>query len=457
MKRKTVVVIVLVLAALALPVSNLLVGLPTNSLTKAKVDDPRAAKALMIIGQKCANCHSTEVDRPFYAALPPAKQMVERDIRAGTRELNYLEALLPPDNQPVSEVVLAKTEYVLHKGEMPPLKYLALHWNGALSGAEKQALLDWVRDARAKHYAVAGAAAQFQNDVVQPLPEKMDLDARKVALGDKLYHDKRLSKDNSLACAGCHALDKGGTDQEQFSKGVGGKMGGINAPTTFNAGFQFKQFWDGRAATLEDQADGPPNNPIEMASNWPEIIGKLKQDAELTNEFTAVYPQGYSKETITEAIATFERTLLTPSRFDKFLRGQADALSADEKRGYELFKSHGCATCHVGKLLGGQSFELMSRHGDYITDRGNRTDADLGRYSVTKREDDRGKFKVPTLRNIAITFPYFHDGTVKELKQAVEYMAKYQLGKTLAAADTDAIVKFLQSLTGEYNGKPLGK
>ncbi|MBM3889774.1 MAG: c-type cytochrome, partial [Verrucomicrobia bacterium] len=120
-------------------------------------------------------------------------------------------------------------------------------------------------------------------------------------------------------------------------------------------------------------------------------------------------------------------------------------------------KSHGCATCHVGKLLGGQSFELMSRHGDYITDRGNRTDADLGRHSVTKREDDRGKFKVPTLRNIAITFPYFHDGTVKELKQAVEYMAKYQLGKTLAAADTDAIVKFLQSLTGEYNGKPLGK
>ncbi|MCX7824857.1 MAG: cytochrome-c peroxidase [Verrucomicrobiae bacterium] len=458
MKSKLVIVlIVLVLVALALPVSNLVVGLPSNSLTKAKVDDATTAKALMIIGQKCANCHSTEVVRPFYASLPPAKGIVERDIRVGTRELNYLEALLPSDNQPVSEVVLAKTEHAIQVGSMPPTPYLMLHWNGALSGAEKQALLDWVRAVRAKHYVVAGVAPQFQNDPVQPLPEKVDLDARKVALGDKLYHDKRLSKDNSLACAGCHDLAKGGTDQQQYSKGVGGQLGGINAPTTFNAGFQFKQFWDGRAATLEEQADGPPNNPIEMASNWPEIIGKLKQDAEFTKEFTAVYPEGFSKETITSAIATFERTLLTPSRFDKFLRGQADALTADEKRGYELFKSHGCATCHAGKILGGQSFELMSRHGDYIADRGNRTDADLGRYSVTKREDDRGKFKVPTLRNIAITFPYFHDGTVKELKQAVEYMAKYQLGKTLAAADTDAMLKFLHALTGEYNGKPLGK
>ena len=457
MKRKAIVLIVLVLLVLALPISNLLTGLPANSLTKAKVDDAQYAKVLMIIGQKCANCHSTEADRPFYAALPVAKQIVEQDIRAGTLELNYLESLLPQNNQPISEVVLAKTEQVFLDGSMPPTPYVALHWNAVLSGDEKKTVLDWIRNVRAKHYMVAGVAAEFQNDAVQPLPEKPDLDARKVALGDKLYHDKRLSKDNSLACAGCHALDKGGTDQSQFSKGVAGQMGGINAPTTFNAGFHFKQFWDGRAATLENQADGPPNNPIEMASNWPEIIGKLKQDAELTKEFTAVYPQGYSKETITEAIATFERTLLTPSRFDKYMRGQTDAITAEEKRGYELFKSHECATCHVGKALGGQSFEKMGRKANYLADRGNRTDADLGCYSVTKREDDRGKFKVPTLRNIAITFPYFHDGTVKELKQAVEYMAKYQLGKTLAAADTDAIVKFLQSLTGEYNGKPLGK
>ncbi|MCL5098428.1 MAG: cytochrome-c peroxidase, partial [Candidatus Omnitrophica bacterium] len=228
---------------------------------------------------------------------------------------------------------------------------------------------------------------------------------KKAELGRKLYHDKRLSGDDTVSCATCHDLAKGGTDQEKVSTGVRSQKGGINAPTTFNAAFQFKQFWDGRALTLEAQAGGPPNNPIEMDSNWKQIIGKLEADPAFAQEFKAAYPEGFTDKTITDAIAAFERTLLTPnSRFDKYLAGDANALSDDEVRGYARFKDTGCATCHSGVLLGGGSFEIMGRHGDYFKDRGGPvTDADKGRISVSKDGKDLHKFKVPTLRNVAKT------------------------------------------------------
>ncbi|HPO16725.1 MAG TPA: cytochrome c peroxidase [Candidatus Hydrogenedentes bacterium] len=455
MKRLVIILIVLILFGLALPVSNLVVGLPANSITKAKPDNPLFAKALGALGTKCVNCHTPEYTLPFYAKFPVAKQIIETDIRQGTRFINYLEELFPQNGGPVTEPLLAKTEFVLMDKSMPPMRYLALHWNGGFTAAERDSVLAWIKDTRTKHYATSGVAEPFKNEAIQPLPDTPALDPAKVALGNKLFHDKRLSKDNSLACAGCHDLQKGGTDQKKFSEGVGQKFGDINAPTVFNAGFQFKQFWDGRAATLEEQADGPVNNPIEMASNWPEAIGKLQQDAELTQAFQAVYPQGYSKETITEAIATFERTLDTPSKLDKFLRGQADALSPEEKKGYDLFKAHRCATCHAGKILGGQSFEIMGLYKDYFKDRGNPQKPDFGRFNVTNKDTDKFKLKVPTLRNIALTFPYFHDSTISNLQEAVQTMAKYQAGKTLSEGDAASITAFLNALTGELNGQPL--
>lgn len=450
------VVVVMVLVALSFPLANLLRAPPENSLTKVKTADPLRAKAYAVLGAKCADCHTTATALPFYAMLPGIGKLIKDDIQDGLRAVNYETTLTALPEQFVGEVLLAKTEQEVASGDMPPLPYLALHWKARLTPEEKATILDWIHAERVTNFATAGVAPQFKAAPVQPLPESIELDARKVALGNKLFHDKRLSKDNTLACASCHDLAKGGTDQARYSTGVDKKLGGINSPTVFNSAFQFVMFWDGRAPTLEAQADGPVNNPMEMASNWKDTIPKLQKDLALTTDFKAVYPQGYSKETITEAIAMFERSLLTPSRFDQYLRGQTTALNAEERRGYELFKQNGCACCHVGKLLGGQSFELMGRAGNYFAERGTPTPADDGRFAVTKHTSDIHKFKVPTLRNIAITFPYLHDGSTSDLGQVVKLMAKYQLGEKLSTPDTASIVAFLNTLTGSYNGKPLG-
>jgi cytochrome c peroxidase len=218
-----------------------------------------------------------------------------------------------------------------------------------------------------------------------------------------------------------------------------------------------KQFWDGRADTLEQQADGPVQNPIEMGSNWNEVVAKLQKDEALVGEIQALYPKGLSGESIMQAIATFEKSLVTPgSRFDQYLRGRADALIDEEKEGFRLFDSVGCSSCHVGKLLGGQSFEKIGRKKDYFAVRGGVVGkADLGRFNVTKKEDDRHKFKVPTLRNITLTAPYFHDGSVTTLKEATRLMGRHQLAKELSDREVDRLVKFMGTLTGEYEGKLL--
>jgi len=297
--------------------------------------------------------------------------------------------------------------------------------------------------------AFAPAGAQLLNEPIQPLPQKLDLDAGKVNLGRALFHDKRLSHDNSLACASCHDLAKGGVDGRQFAVGIKGQVGPINTPTVLNAGLNFRQFWNGRAATLEEQAAGPVHNPGEMGSNWDEVLGKLGQDQKTVELFKTVYADGLQPRNIQDAIATFERSLVTPSRFDRYLRGDANAISEDEKRGYQLFKNYGCVACHQGVNVGGNMYQTFGVLGNYFKDRGNITDADLGRYSVTKNELDRHVFKVPTLRNIALTAPYFHDGSAQTLEAAVDVMFRYQLGRPAPAADKASIISFLKSLTGE--------
>lgn len=329
---------------------------------------------------------------------------------------------------------------------------------GSVAGAVLLSLLFGWQQYRASVLEKSALYAKRQAQAVnlgysQALPQEISLDADRVALGRKLFHDARLSGDNSVACASCHGLDKGGADGRVHSIGIRGAEGGINSPTVFNSGFNFVQFWDGRAATLEDQIDGPINHPKEMGSNWAQVLEKLGEDKEYRSEFSKVYGGSMTPDRIKDAIATFERSLITPnSPFDRYLRGDSSAMSEEAQRGYALFQSYGCIACHQGMNLGGNMYERMGLMGDYFEDRGNLTEADLGRYNITHQEDNRYEFRVPSLRNVALTAPYFHDGSATTLPQAVAVMAKYQLGRTVPQKDMDDIVQFLNSLTGELKG-----
>jgi cytochrome c peroxidase len=297
--------------------------------------------------------------------------------------------------------------------------------------------------------------ASLTGEPIMPVPLFVGLDEKKVALGEQLFNDPRLSRDNSISCASCHALEKGGTDRLALSTGIGGKVGEVNAPTVFNSAYNFKQFWDGHAETLEDQIEGPTHNTLEMDSNWTEIITKLKASPDYVQAFSAIYPGEIQGDNIKDAIATFERSLITPNaRFDRYLRGETNALTDEEKQGYQLFKSYGCVSCHQGINVGGNLFQKFGLMGDYFAGR-KVSKADFGRFNVTGKETDKYVFKVPSLRNVALTAPYFHDGSAKQLEDAVMIMSFYQLGRPLSLDDRDAIVKFLKTLSGEYKGKSL--
>lgn len=407
----------------------------------------------------CLSCHSSNPQLPFYAAMPIADKMVFNDVTEGYRTFDMsemTEAL--KQGLPVGKVALAKVEKVLMDKTMPKHAYFMMHWGATTTDAKKECALAWVKQHRLAHYTNGLAAAEFANEPVRPIADSIPVDARKVGLGNLLYHDTRLSVDNTISCASCHLLNTGGVDNKQYSEGVRGQLGGVNAPTVYNAAYNFVQFWDGRAATLADQAAGPPLNPIEMAcQSFDEIIAKLRQDADFTKAFATVYPEGYSEKNITNAIEEFEKTLLTPnSRFDLYLKGDKKAIDGTELAGYELFKTYDCATCHVGEILGGQSYELMGMKRDYFADRGlAMTEEDNGRFKQTKVDRDKHRFKVPGLRNISLTAPYFHDGSMKTIKEAVDYMAKYQKDQNLTDDEQNKIVAFLKTLTGKYKGKAL--
>ena len=412
------------------------------------------SKVSGIVMDKCMACHSRNYDLPFYAKIPGIKEIIEKDFKDGLRAMDLnLELVEAAKDKPVGEATLAKMEWVITNETMPPAKFTAVHWGSRVSSDDKAAILDWVKASRAAHYATGLAAPQHADEPLQPLPNALPVNAAKVALGEKLFADKRLSGDNTVACQTCHDYGKAGTDNKRFAEGIRGQFGDINAPTMFNAAFNVKQFWNGRAADLQEQAGGPPMNPIEMGSkNWEEIIGRLSRDAALTAEFTAVYPDGWSGKNITDAIAEYEKTLITPdSRFDKWLRGDGKALSAQEVQGYNRFKAYRCASCHVGKSVGGQSYEYMDLKKDYFADRGGQAlGSDKGRYNHTKNDVDMRRFKVPNLRNIELTGPYLHDGTVDTLDEAVRIMGVYCAGLDVPQSDRDLIVAFLRTLTGEH-------
>ena len=289
---------------------------------------------------------------------------------------------------------------------------------------------------------------------LEPVPQQVDVDPAKVALGKLLFHDPRLSRDDTISCATCHDLANGGDDGRVVSQGVAGRKGLVNSPTVFNAAFNIAQFWDGRAETLEDQIDGPIQNEREMATLWPDVVTKLEEDAKYPGLFAAVYPgEAISRRIIKNAIAEFMTSLITPdSRFDQWLRGDEQAMNAQEKRGYELFKRYGCSSCHQGRNVGGNMFQVFGVINDYFRKRGGITKADMGRFNVTGNEEDRHAFKVPSLRMAAHTAPYLHDGSAETLRDAVDAMFEFQLGRTAPDADKDAIVAFIRTLAGETGG-----
>lgn len=303
-------------------------------------------------------------------------------------------------------------------------------------------------------WATAQAPPQ---EPITPIPPTTQENPRKVDLGRKLFNDTRLSSDNSISCASCHEVKKGGADRKALSSGVQGRLGKVNTPTVLNSRYNFRQFWDGRAASLEEQVKGPLHDPNEMNTTWAQVLGKLSSDAALGAEFKALYPSsGISASNISDALASYQRSLITPNaRFDRYLRGDKNVLGQDELRGYQLFKSYGCVACHQGVNVGGNMFQTFGVMGDYFSQRGQPSDADLGRYNVTKNPDDKHVFKVPSLRNVALTAPYFHDGSAKTLEDAVDVMFRYQLGRSAPELDKKYIIKFLHTLTGELDGQPL--
>lgn len=410
----------------------------------------------------CLSCHSMEPVLPFYSKLPIAGEMVQQDAAKAVEYLDMtptMEALR--SGQAVNEATLAMIESSIVHQTMPPAKYYLVHWGSSINDKEKEILLNWVSNTRATHYSTALATDAFTNDPVQPIVDAIEVDTQKVGLGNILFHDTRLSADNTLSCASCHGLNTGGCDNKQYSEGIEQQFGGVNAPTVYNAYFNFVQFWDGRAQDLAAQAAGPPLNPIEMGSlSFDDIIAKLQADPKIKALFTRCYPdQGITEATITHAIAEFEKTLITPnSPFDRYLKGDPNAITDNQKKGYELFKANNCATCHVGQNMGGQSYEKIGLFADYFEDRGTEIlTEDHGRYKQTQKSYDDHRFKVPSLRNITLTYPYFHDGRYADLKSATEAMAKFQCKNPISTEQIDLIVDFMNSLTGQYKGQSLSQ
>ena len=282
----------------------------------------------------------------------------------------------------------------------------------------------------------------FAEELITPIPTQIDVDKRKVALGKELFFDPQLSKDGTISCAMCHQLENGGDDNMRVSIGIDGQEGSINAPTVLNATFNYYQFWNGRAKTLKEQAMGPVENPVEMGHDFKVLVHSLEKTS-YKKKFNAIYGNGITKENIADAIAEYEKTLITPnSPFDLYLKGNQDVLTQDQKEGYELFKTKGCIACHHCVNIGGN---LYNKFGIYTDSRSK----DLGRYNVTHNERDRYYFKVPTLRNIEKTAPYFHDGRTTDLAEAVRIMAMYQLGRKITDEEVKKIVAFLKSLNGQ--------
>ena len=423
---------------------------------KSIPDAPVSQQVAAILEQNgCYSCHSGQDGTPFYAKLPFADPILAH-VEIGTRFWD----LRREDLENPSEVLLSKLQHSVTSGNMPLVEYKLIHWGTGFNKSEKSLLTEWILSQRQERFATGTACEAYAQHALQPIPDSLSTDIRKVTLGRKMYNEARISLDGTLSCATCHVIDQGGADSRgtRTSEGIYGQFGGINAPTVLNAAFNVEQFWNGRAHTLADQAAGPPVNPVEMGDQtWEQICERLKEDASLVAEFQSIYPEGITQATVTDAIAEYEKTLITPNdRLDQMLKGDENALTEEEKKGLAAFMDNSCAVCHVGKTLGGQSFETLGIYEDYYAAREQSNpdivynDDDKGLAGFTGDTADLHRFKVPGLRNISKTSPYFHDGTQATIEDAVRAMFRFELGvKEAPESDVASISAFLRTLDGE--------
>ena len=419
--------------------------------------DREAAKEManVVLEQKCAACHGENADyNGFINFLAFGK--LRRDVE-GARRAFTLEQ---DDNMRRELVNMAKMDYVLRTRRMPPTAYTIMHPASKLTMNDVKIM---------RHYYDEELIDKAAFAPIVPAEKTTDtLEQTKILLGHMLYFSPALSTTNEVSCASCHDLTKGGTDNLAKSEGVPGadgkpQLGGVNAPTVFNAETHIRQFWDGRAKDLQEQAGGPPLNPVEMGyskpEDWNDIADKLAADERFRILFDKVYgSKGITAETITDAIAAFERTLVTPySAFDLYRVGDKEALTEAQIAGMEAFKQYGCYTCHTGATLGGQSFEYINTDSPLRAHAEGYQEGAYGLKDFTKKEEHKDMFRVPTLRNVALTAPYFHTGTVTELKEAVRIMFECQTSLSPSESTIENVTEFLKAQTGRYNGKPLNE
>ncbi len=302
------------------------------------------------------------------------------------------------------------------------------------------------------------AGTSLGQAAIQPLPQTHGLDPEIVALGRQLFMDTRLSEDN-VSCISCHNIHEAGADSRKVSIDISGGDDIMNTPTLFNVGFNASLTWIGQHISLEEQVDMVLANSRHMNGNWDNVLQRLALDPNYVKRFNQLYEKGLSRDTVKHAIAYFERSLITPdAAFDRYLRGDKDAITDDQKSGYELFRQFGCISCHQGMNIGGN---VSARLGTFLNPfEGSAFDSrqrayNLGRYSFTGKDEDKRVFRVPSLRNVAKTPPYFHTGMISDLEQAVKFMAKYQVGRAISDEDARLIAEFLRSLSGRYEGRQI--
>jgi len=304
--------------------------------------------------------------------------------------------------------------------------------------------------------ALSQSAMAQAREPIEPLPLAVAADPARAELGEQLFRDVRLSHGKDRSCATCHPLNHNGMDGKPRASAYDNSRVLRNTPTIFNVGFDLFFTWDGKFETLSDLNDKVLQDTALMGMTWPELLSELNADSKYVVRFKAIYPEGVSRESVLDALNSFEASLITPNaRFDKFLRGQRNALSGDEINGYQLFKSYGCVACHQGINVGGNLFQTFGVFSDRVPKPQSPVYPDLGRFVLTNDDRDKGVFRVPSLRNVAVTAPYFHDGRAPRLEDAVDTMARAQLGRVLSSKEIHLIVQFLGSLTGEFRGQPL--
>ena len=316
-------------------------------------------------------------------------------------------------------------------------------------------MLSALRFALALCATSAATAQPMLAEPIRPLPQSSGANPARAAIGRMLFNDVRLSRDNNQSCTSCHQLERGGADSRALSLGAAGAANRYNTPTVYNSTFNFRQSWTGRHSTIDGLLDHVITRPNGLASSWDMVATRLSGDARLGQHFNAAYGNDVTPAMLKDALGHYLKSLTTPSRFDRYLRGDKAALTSEEKGGYAKFKSFGCVSCHQGINVGGNMFQRFGAMREPAP--GAAIAVDQGRFNLTGRESDRRMFRVPSLRNVEFTAPYFHNGSVATLEEAVDAMFKYQLGRDASAADKDLVLRFLKTLSGEKLPPPGAK